>query len=68
MSVLDGGLAKWVAEGRETCTDNEVGSEEDYKVTINQEIYRNFAQIAEIEKEVAEGKSHVQIVDARGEP
>ena len=68
MSVLDGGLAKWVAEGRDTCSDQEVGSEDDYKVTINKEIYRNYAQIAEIEKEVAEGKSEVQLLDARGEP
>lgn len=67
--VLDGGLSKWVSEGRKTESDGEdVGTEDDYKVTINHEIYRNYANIAELEKDIADGKSDFQIIDARSEP
>ena len=40
--VLNGGLPKWEKEGRALETEADVGSEEDYKVTVNHEIYRNF--------------------------
>jgi thiosulfate/3-mercaptopyruvate sulfurtransferase len=65
--VLDGGFPKWVKEGRPTEEEADAGSEEDYKVTINKDIYKNYADIASLEKEIAEGKSDVQIIDARGE-
>jgi thiosulfate/3-mercaptopyruvate sulfurtransferase len=56
--VLDGGLPKWVADGRPTVNE-EVGQEEDYKVTINKELINNFDDIVHIEKEIAEGKSDI---------
>ena len=65
--VLDGGLPKWVKEGRSTAEDTEAGSEDDYKVTINKDIYKNYADIANLEKEIADGKSDAQIIDGRGE-
>lgn len=68
VKVLDGGLPKWEKEGRKVEADADVGTEDDYKVSINHEIYRNYANIAEIEKEITDGKSDAQIVDARGEP
>jgi len=40
--VLNGGLPKWEKEGRALETEADVGSEDDYKVTVNHEIYRNF--------------------------
>jgi thiosulfate/3-mercaptopyruvate sulfurtransferase len=66
--VLDGGFPKWVKEGRPTHEDTEAGSEDDYKVTINKDIYKNYVDIASLEKEIAEGKSDAQLIDARGEP
>jgi thiosulfate/3-mercaptopyruvate sulfurtransferase len=66
-SVLNGGLTKWAAEQRATHTDKDAGSEEDYKINIDESIYRNYAQISEIEKEIVSGKSDAQVVDARPE-
>jgi 3-mercaptopyruvate sulfurtransferase SseA len=42
VSVLDGGLAKWVSEGRATDADAEAGTEDDYKVKIDDSIVRNY--------------------------
>ena len=67
VSVLDGGLAKWVSEGRATDADAEAGTEDDYKVKIDDSIVRNYPQIAEVEKEIAAGTSDTQIIDARME-
>jgi thiosulfate/3-mercaptopyruvate sulfurtransferase len=68
VSVLDGGLTKWVSEGRATDKEADPGTEDDYKVTIDESIYRKYSQIAEIEKEIAAGTSDTQIIDARSEP
>jgi thiosulfate/3-mercaptopyruvate sulfurtransferase len=65
VSVLDGGLSKWVSEGRATDADAEAGSEDDYKVKIDESIIRNYSQIAEAEKEIAAGTSDTQIIDSR---
>ena len=68
VSVLNGGLTKWIAEGRKTQSDADIGTEDDYKVKIDPSIYRTYAQIAEIENEIANGKSDTTIIDARPEP
>jgi thiosulfate/3-mercaptopyruvate sulfurtransferase len=57
VKVLDGGLPKWEKEGRKVESDADIGTDDDYKVSINPENYRNYAQIAELEKEIADGKS-----------
>lgn len=67
VSVLDGGLSKWVSEGRSTHSDADAGTEDDFKVNIDESILRNYPQIAEVEKEITGGKSDAQIVDARPE-
>jgi thiosulfate/3-mercaptopyruvate sulfurtransferase len=66
VSVLNGGLAKWVAEGRPTHTDS--ATEDDFKVTFRPEFLKTFPQIVELEKEIAEGKSQIPIIDARSQP
>lgn len=68
VSVLDGGLTKWASEGRATHKNADPGTEDDYKVKIDESIYRKYSQIAEIEKEIAAGTSDTQIIDARPEP
>lgn len=67
VSVLDGGLNKWIAEGRPTESDADIGSEDDYKVTLNKDLVRSFEQIKELEAEIAGGKTTTQLIDARGE-
>jgi thiosulfate/3-mercaptopyruvate sulfurtransferase len=42
VSVLDGGLSKWVGDGRATHSDSEAGSEDDYKVKFDDSICRNY--------------------------
>lgn len=68
VSVLDGGLSKWVSEGRPTHSDADAGTQDDYKVKVDESILRLYPQIAEIEKEIAAGNSDYQIIDARSEP
>lgn len=68
VSVLDGGLSKWVSEGRSTHSDADAGSEDDYKIKMDESMLINYTQIAELEKEIAGGKTDAQIIDARPEP
>ena len=51
VSILDGGLFKWTQEGLPTegDTDADLGSEEDYKVTLNTDLLQTYEQICELE-------------------
>ena len=67
VSVLNGGLSKWIKEGKPTTSDPNVGTEEDYKVTLNADLLKTYEQITSLEVEFANGKNDIQIFDARGE-
>ena len=57
VSVLNGGMTKWIAEARPVASEENIGSEEDYAYKLNAEIISNFEQITSLEKEIGEGKS-----------
>jgi thiosulfate/3-mercaptopyruvate sulfurtransferase len=53
VSILNGGLTKWEKEGRLVISDPDVGTEEDYKVTLNADLLRSYEQICELEPQIA---------------
>ena len=66
VSVLNGGLTKWVAEGRPT--ESILEKEEDYNYELDNEKVVSYEQIVQLEKDSAEGKNNdTQVLDARGE-
>ena len=66
VSVLNGGLTKWVSEGRPTESIEE--KEEDYNYELDNEKVVTYEQILQLEKDSAEGKNdNVVVLDARAE-
>ena len=65
VSLLDGGLSKWVAEGRPVEQDTDVGTDADYDVNINHDILREFDYVYDLNNKIAAGESDLSITDAR---
>ncbi|MEM7488077.1 MAG: 3-mercaptopyruvate sulfurtransferase [Pseudomonadota bacterium] len=62
-AVLDGGLPKWVAEGRPVTSDPPAIRDRHMTVTRHPELMRDVTDVAQAAK-----LGHAQIVDARGAP
>ena len=45
VSILNGGLNKWVEDGRKTEVTPNAGTLDDYKYEINYDIYRTYEQV-----------------------
>ena len=59
VSVLGGGLTKWIAEGKPTATKENAGTEDDYKLEFNPDMLMTFEQILELEEDLSVGHSDV---------
>lgn len=66
VSVLNGGMVKWLAEGRPVEKEENGGTEEDYKYTLDESLMTHFEQIEELEKDIGSGaEKNVEIIDTR---
>lgn len=67
VSILNGGLKKWVAESRPTESTASAGAEADYSYTFNPDLYATFEQVIEIDNQSKDGNAQVTIVDSRND-
>jgi thiosulfate/3-mercaptopyruvate sulfurtransferase len=65
--LLNGGLKKWVEEGRSTESTPNTGADADYEYTFNPSLYATYEQVLEIDAQFKEGNRTTQIVDPRND-
>lgn len=65
VSVLDGGMSKWIQDGRPTEKTKNAGTQEDYNYKLDPSQIKEYDEILLIEKKISDGKSDEQILDAR---
>ena len=65
VSLLNGGMTKWVAEGRPTESNKDVGIEKDFDYKLDKNLLKEYDEMLQFEKKFNEGKFDAQILDAR---
>lgn len=65
VSVLNGGLTKWMAESRQV--ESTPQSAEDYDYKLDSSLITSYEQIRELEKAISAKESDTQILDVRVE-
>ncbi len=66
--VLNGGLTKWIAEGRPVEADKDVSTfSEDYAYKLDSSKIKTYEEILAITADIAAGKSNSQVLDVRPE-
>ena len=65
VSVLNGGLTKWVAESRKV--DSDPQSTDDYAYKLDASLITSYEQIRQLEKAISANESDTQILDVRVE-
>jgi thiosulfate/3-mercaptopyruvate sulfurtransferase len=65
VSVINGGLKKWMSENRTVVSTPGYGTDDDYAYVFQPQLYRSFEQIIELEKLIPANLTTEQIVDAR---
>ena len=65
VQVLNGGLKKWMSEGRSLEKTDDAGSEQDYGYTLNKDRIVDYEKILQLEKDIESDSADYQILDAR---
>ena len=65
VSLLNGGMSKWIAEGRPTESYKDVGNENNYDYKLDKNLLKEYDEMLQFEKKFNEKNCDVQILDAR---